>query len=196
MISDPFDLTPASVRYQQTARSIAKRYLFVAVTLGGLLLSVLLSRLQSQKEQTRSLHELASRAMPVDEYRRTATLLDESNAIVEQAIEAVESARPNDSLLQGLAAAAQASVTKGLQPRQLHLRLAVEQPDGLNASALAQSHLRMMTETNDAAIVSTISDLFDDELRFTDLKIESVAPVGETVRTEMVATPRTEAILP
>lgn len=195
-IVDPFDLTPISVRHQRSATAAISRYIVFTIVLSGLLSSLIITRWQQRERQRLSLHNLMSEALPIRDKRLESLRLQQSNQQLKAIVEAVESAEPRDSLLQTLAAVTEGVVDFGLEPRQLHIRLAVEPPAHVPTPAWANASMKMTVETSDDSLAIRAHESIANEERFENVKTLGLSRLGDVTRTDLVAVPRAEVLLP
>ena len=195
-IADPFDLMPISIRRQQFAMVAMKRYSILALTLAGLFGGLVVMRWQERETRRRSIFDLMAQSLPVRDQRLEALKLQQSNEQLGKVLAALASAEPRDTLLQSLAAVTEGVVDFGLTPRQLHLRLAVESADGAAVPVWATAMMQMTVETNDDSVAVRAHEAISNQERFVNVQTKGLSKLGELTRTELVAVPRAEVLLP
>jgi len=195
-IADPFDLIPISIRRQQFAMVALRRYSILALTLAGLFGGLVVMRWQERETRRQSIFDLMAQAIPVRDQRLEALKLQQSNEQLGKVLAALASAEPRDTLLQSLAAVTQGVVDFGLTPRQLHLQLAVESADGAAVPVWATAMMQMTVETNDDSVAVRAHEAISSEERFVNVQTKGLSKLGELTRTELVAVPRAEVLLP
>ncbi len=193
---DPFDLTPQSIQQQKSAIDAMTRYSIFAIVLSGLLVSLIVTRWQQRGHQRLALKELMTTATPIRDHRLEALRLQQSTEQMKKLMAAVASARPRDSLLQSLAATTEGVVDFGLQPRQLHLRLAVEPRLDRPDANWAVATMKMTVETKDDSLAIRAHESISDDERFGEIKSLGLSKLAGVTRTELIATPRAEVLLP
>ena len=195
-IADPFDLMPISIRRQQFAMEAMKRYSILAFSLAGLFGGLVVMRWQERETRRRSIFDLMAQAIPVRDQRLESLKLQQNNEQLSKVLTALASAEPRDTLLQSLAAVTEGVVDFGLTPRQLHLRLAVESADGASIPVWATAMMQMTVETNDDSLAVRAHEAISSEERFVNVQTKGLSKFGELNRTELVAVPRAEVLLP
>jgi hypothetical protein len=195
-VSDPFDLTPISIRRQQLANAALTRYAMLAITLVGLLSGLVVMRWQERELRQLALRDLMAKAVPIRDQRLESLQLHQSNEQLKKIVTAVASAEPRDSLLQSFAALTEGVVSIGFQPRQLHLRLAIEPVDGSSSAVWAKPTMQMTVESEDDSLAVRAHESLANEDRFKDVQTLGVSKLGKVTRTDLVAIPRAEALLP
>jgi len=195
-IADPFDLMPISIRRQQFAMEAMKRYSILAFSLAGLFGGLVVMRWQERETRRRSIFDLMAQAIPVRDQRLESLKLQQNNEQLSKVLTALASAEPRDTLLQSLAAVTEGVVDFGLTPRQLHLRLAVESADGAAVPVWATGMMQMTVETNDDSLAVRAHEAISSEERFVNVQTKGLSKFGELNRTELVAVPRAEVLLP
>lgn len=193
---DPFDLTPLSVRHHRSAMAAISRYVIFTIVLSGLLGSLMITRWQQRERQRVALSNLMKQAIPIRDKRLESLRLQQSNQQLKIIVDAVASAQPRDSLLQSLAAVTEGVVDFGLEPRQLHIRLAVEPPSLSSTPAWASPLMKMTLETDDDSLAIRAHEAIAGEDRFDDVKTVGLSRLGATSRTDLVAVPVSEVLLP
>ncbi len=195
-IADSFDLMPLSIRRQQSAVAAITRYGMLAIVLAGLFGGLLVMRWQEREKRRLMLFDLMAQAVPVRDQRLESLKLQQSNKQLKKIIEAAASAQPRDTMLQSLASVTEGVVDFGLKPRQLHLRLAVESATGVTIPTWATPMMQMTVETEDNALAGRAHEAIASEQRFENIETMGLSKLGLITRTELVAIPRAEVLLP
>lgn len=195
-IRDAFDLTPATIRQQKASIAALTNYLVASILLCGLLSGVAMMRLQERKQQTAALRSLMNEAVPVREMRLEALRLQQRNQQLAKVIDAVASAKPHDSLLQAFADATTRLGRSGVTPKEMHLRLAIESSGSTSPNHWAEPKLKMTVEANDGLLASQAEELLNQTARFTNVEVQGLVKVGDVTRSEVVAIPLAEVLLP
>ena len=193
---DPFDLTPLSIRHQQSLRSALNRYTILTLLLGGVVGFLVGIRWREREQKRASLAELMAQALPIRDWRLESLRLQQSNAQLAKIVVAVASAEPRDSMLQSLAAVTEGVTDFGLTPRQLHLRLAVEPTGEAANSGWAAATMKVTLETKTDALALRAHESIAREDRFTDIKTLGISKLGNLTRAELVGIPHAEVLLP
>ncbi len=191
---DCFDLMPLSIHRRQLASRVLANYTIAAVTLSVLLGAICVSRWHDRQCSQASLDILMQTAIPVRDNRIQALKLQQSNEQLSKMIAAVQTARPRDSVLQSLAAVVESVSDFGLRTRHFHLRLATERVAGDTETATAS--MRLTVETADDSVAVNAHDAIADEDRFCNTQTVGLTKIGDVTHAELVATPRSEVMLP
>ena len=127
---DAFDLLPRSFCYQSRIRQALCGWLTILCALVAILCGVATATAMRTHRTRQMRKQMAAAAIPLLDLRRDVIRLQQENSQRNQWCQAVEASRPDDSLLQTLAAIAAASrgVHHDILIDTLHLRVPIEYP--------------------------------------------------------------------
>lgn len=136
--TEPIDLLPPSFRYQLRVRQIYCSWLTTVLTLMAILGGVTAATILRTHQSNRNNIQVATTVIPLMDLRSEVMELQEENSQRTQWCQWVETARPDDSALQTLAAIAVASQNgnRSIMIDSLHLRLPIEFP--ISAASLPE----------------------------------------------------------
>jgi hypothetical protein len=153
-------------------------------------------RIQERNQKNAALFALINEAVPIRDMRLATLKLQQNNQQLAKVVDAVASAEPRNSLLQVFADATTGFGTSGVIPKELHLRLAIETASPTPDKTWANSTLRMTVEAADGTMASQAHEALRTSQRLTKVESLGLIKVGELTRSEMIATPNAEVLLP
>lgn len=195
-IKDSFDLTPSSVRRQKAVVAALTKYLIAAILFVGLLAGLGMMRVQERNQKNAALIALMNEAVPIRDMRLEALRLQQNNQQLAKIVDAVASAEPRDSLLQVFADATTGFGATGVVPRELHLRLAIETQESSTDTSWARPSLRMTVEATDGSLASEAHEALRSSGRLSEVEALGLIKVGDVTRSDIVAIPLAEVLLP
>ncbi|TWU49798.1 hypothetical protein [Rubripirellula reticaptiva] len=138
-----FDLLPASFGHQQKLRQVRLGYATIIVALIAVFVAAAIATAVRRTQRHRNYQQIAAVAMPLMQLRQQVLQIQSSNEKRMQWIGQVESARPNDDLLQTIDsfAAATADLLPTIAIQTLHIRLPIEYAAGPAADSKTTSHV-------------------------------------------------------
>jgi hypothetical protein len=208
LVLNRFDLLPPSFHYHDRVRQVICSWLTIICMLSVTLCAVAVATLLRKHRVHRANVRLAAAAIPLMDLRRDVIRLQQDNNQRNQWCQWVDSARPDDSVLQTLAAVAFASQseTDDIVIDALHLRMPIEFSATAKATpAWAIPHVsvsaritnsdmvdRWVNQLNAVDRIEAASMVVNDR----DSKRESLQTVEEINRVELTATPLATRVLP
>jgi hypothetical protein len=201
MTTTPFNVLPPSFSYQQRVRSSFYSWLSIVGTLAVILVAVILASLLRRSEIKQRNEQIVASALPLISLRQDVQRLETFNEQCEQACRAVETAQPDDSLLQTIAAIAvvSESAQPGILVDSVQLRLPIEYPESPTAPSWAEPILAISARVINAEAASSWGDQLNELDRIANAVVESDSAVaGPTGLTQIhvKATPLATRVLP
>ncbi|MEM1069921.1 MAG: hypothetical protein AAGI63_13560, partial [Planctomycetota bacterium] len=165
----PFDLLPNSFHQSRRVSALFRSWTTVIlILLAGFFLVVVESVLTAQRNAHRN-EALACEALPLWDLRETVMARQVANDELQQCCVGLESARPDDSLLQVLAGVALSTESaKGdVIVDALHVRLAVETAHTQTTST--RETLSIKARVKNAAVLQQWIELLESQARLRDI---------------------------
>lgn len=121
-----YNLLPRTHQYQTRVRQLIRSWLGVLSVLVATLAGVAIATLVERHRLKLARHQLATTAEPLLELRQQVSLIQEDSARLSRLCELVETSRPNDDLLQTIAAIASSTKAEELLVDSVRIRLPSE----------------------------------------------------------------------
>ncbi|MEO1525940.1 MAG: hypothetical protein AAFX06_10910 [Planctomycetota bacterium] len=199
-----FELIPPSFRNARDAKSVLTAWMIVTTFLIAFLLGSLVALFfRGQAMRQRNLRLVAD-ATPLDHLQKTIVLIEQQNETIRQWSSTVETAKPDDSVLQILASVAHATHPDSdaapedhLDVQSLHVKLALEHSGPPNKTPnWAQPRFSLSALANTRSSVTQWSGRLSGIDRLAELEMKAPTSFFRQTLVQANAVPRATSVVP
>ena len=199
-----FELLPPSYRNAREARSVLTAWMIVATFLFAFFVGSIVALFLRGRATRQRNAELVATAQPLRNLKSEVALIHRRDQLIRKWNQLVESARPDDSLLQVLASVAHAThPTENGEPEDhldvqaIHAKLALEHSSSAEkAPTWAQPKLSLSALANRRAAVTQWSGRLSALDRLTEVETNSPSSFFRQTLVQATAVPRATRVLP